>query len=129
VTLTRLLDVNLGLLKAEEFHSLELAERIWIERGCPSKGRELIDVLEMVLSACERDGIQYAPVLLLRKKELERGTWSPRNIPPSKDAGAAGPQDGSCPKCWGTGITTLPGGKHGTFCTCSAGEKLSGKPA
>jgi hypothetical protein len=78
VTLTRLLEIDRRIVRAEALDSLLYAERIWNECGCPAEGPALADALETILQRCAREAVYYAPILLQRKKALERGTWKPR---------------------------------------------------
>jgi hypothetical protein len=77
MTLTRLLEINLRLIQPLEYASISFAERTWQENGSPTGVRELIDLLEKVLSGCQKAGERYAPILLQRKRALQRGTWVP----------------------------------------------------
>jgi hypothetical protein len=101
MTLTRLLEVSMKFLKPDEVASIGMAERIWREDGGPTGIRELTDLLERTITECRQSGIRYAPILLQRKKALQRGTWSPE-----VDSVAVGPKetgsavdDGRCAKC------------------------------
>lgn len=117
VTLTKFLEIEKRLLKPDELASLSIAERLWVEHGSPTDGRALIDVLEMVLGRCVTSGIMNAPILLQRKKALERGTWEPNTIPPTTGTsrGSGGQENGTgmaqCPRCRGGGIVFAPGGR------------------
>jgi hypothetical protein len=125
VTLTSLLEIKIGMLSFEDQRALYMAEEIWLASGSPSEPRALCVALEEVLSALNRAGVYYPKVLLLRKKQLERGTWTPRRTktPPTAStnstvAASCNPaQGGLCPDCRGTGLVMLPGGKHATFCS------------
>jgi hypothetical protein len=77
LTLTRLLEIKLRLLKYEDHRGLTFAERLWRERGSPTAPAELSEVLETILEACQREGLSYPPILLRRRKELQRGVWKP----------------------------------------------------
>jgi hypothetical protein len=129
MTLTRLLEINLRLLKPGELVSIQVAERIWKNYGSPTRVRELTDILEKVLSECGKDGIWYAPILLQRKKALHRGTWAPRVeyvaavSGPTKVANANG---GLCSKCGGSGYVSVRGGRGMTLCPCEAWKTKRG---
>jgi len=123
MTLTRLLEINRKFVKADESDSVMLAERIWEQRGCPTGVRELIDLLEKVLSDCLQDGIRYAPILLQRKKALHRRTWAPRIeyvAALTGTATVAGANGGACSKCGGSGVMVVRSGSAGTLCHCEA---------
>src|ERR1700733_145235 len=76
-TFCQLLEINRKFVLREETESLRLAETIWQQDGCPTDAHELRRTIEKILRVCVREGIIYAPVLLLRKKTLDRGTWTP----------------------------------------------------
>ena len=73
----RLLEIDRSLLAPEAEKSLLLADRVWCEEGCPREPSRLVAVLEKILQRCLSSGLWYAPILLRRKKGLERGTWRP----------------------------------------------------
>ncbi len=123
MTLTRLLGVERSLLRLEAEASLALAERIWAEHGCPAERRALADVLETVLRRCVREGICYAPILLQRKKALERGTWMPPAGQPGGDAPTNRSGDGVCAACGGTGYIIARGGGSASLCACGAWKR------
>jgi len=127
MTLTRLLEINSKLVKAEEWPSIAVAERIWRGFGCPTGVRELTDLLERVLSECEQSGIRYAPIFLQRKKALHRGTWAPV-VPAAAIANTAngsGSSVGVCSLCGGTGYAVLNGGRAANLCSCGGWKKPS----
>jgi hypothetical protein len=130
MTLTRLLGIKVELLPPESRGGVQLAERVWSEMGCPTGVQALSDLLESVIERSARNGIFYPPILLKRKKQLERGTWKPE--PPSCDPQgssnlAAGP---NCPDCGGNGYIVRPGGGSGSLCMrCEAWKRGFGTPA
>jgi len=76
--LSRLLELDERLLKYENRDSLEMAARLWENLGSPSTRPQLINFLEDFLKACQREGRYYAPILLRRKRELQRGDFQPK---------------------------------------------------
>jgi hypothetical protein len=122
--LLRLLQIDSSLIGPEARESLLLADRIWREAGAPREMWALVAALEEILRRCKESGIWYAPILLQRKKALERGTWRvpqefrsvslPAALPAKSSATA------SCCKCGDTGILCAPGGSRGTLCGCGA---------
>lgn len=123
----QLLEVDTKLVTPEARQSLLLAERVWSEEGSPQEPRALSLVLEKILQRCMASGIWYAPVLLQRKKSLERGTWRPCRAPGKSDStsaqalrAAAQGLNGLCPACGGTGIVVHRGGFSGSLCSCGA---------
>jgi hypothetical protein len=129
MTLTRLLEINRKFVKADESDSVMLAERIWEQRGCPTGVRELIDLLEKVLSDCLQDGIRYAPILLQRKKALHRGTWAPRIeyvAALTGTATVAGANGGACSKCVAGVLGPCAPARHGKLIARNATEAPEG---
>lgn len=123
MTLTRLLDINLRILKSDEIVSVQVAERVWREHGSPTGVRELTDILEKVLTQCGQDGIRYAPIFLQRKKALHRGTWAPTIEHATAVVGTARATEGhggACSRCSGSGYISIRGGRAATFCPCGA---------
>jgi hypothetical protein len=124
MTLTRLLGIELKLLRYEDERGLQIAERVWESRGCPTEGEALCETLERALCRCMEAGISYPPIVLKRKKQLERGSWSPdtkavatyRYIVPSDIRKEGRPE---CPRCRGSGYVVIEGGSHSTFCECN----------
>jgi hypothetical protein len=113
MTLTKTLKIDQKLLGMESREAIYVAERIWAARGSPRESKALAAVLEDILTACQRSALRYPPVLLLRKKQLERGEFlleSPRAA------------DGTCELCGGAGWYQTPAGT-GTLCECGAWQK------
>src|SRR5215831_9453715 len=77
---SRLLELDERLLKYEDSDSLEMAARLWAKAGSPRARRKLTDFLEGFLKACQREGQYYAPILLRRKRELQRGDSHPSPV-------------------------------------------------
>lgn len=65
-------------MRPDARRSLLLAEKVWIENGSPLELWQLVRVLEEILRRCIASGIWYAPMLLQRKKAIERDSWRPR---------------------------------------------------
>jgi len=122
MSLRRLLELNRELVRPEAHESLDLAERIWIARGSPEDPEELAEALEVVLQRCVNRGINYAPILLKRKKQLESGQWKPRTGDPPAHAvpgtPASASMPGACPHCNGSGWYQHGGMGH--LCPCRA---------
>jgi hypothetical protein len=120
MTLTRLLGINLRLLRFEDDRGLQLAEEVWRLQGAPFEGQILADAIETCLQRCTEEGIPYPPILLKRKKQIERGTWSPDTRGNLVDVSTA-PVDGesACSKCGGSGYVLIEGGRHAKMCECN----------
>jgi hypothetical protein len=125
LTLTRLLEIDAKLLLPEEERGLQLARLLWNEAGRPSEQRALCRTLEKILTDCQREGIRYPAILLRRKKELERGSWTPQL---ALAAPADSPGDPDCTICGGIGTIANPGGLSGRLCECYI-RKHSAKPS
>jgi hypothetical protein len=119
MTLTRLLEINRSLIEPQDERSLYLTEGLWIEAGSPTERVELLGFLETALQRLVKEGVGYPPVLLKRKKQLDRREWKPRDITQSPDKSA--PHVGSgCLKCGGLGYWTRKDGRSGSLCECGA---------
>jgi hypothetical protein len=124
----RLLEIDRSLVTREAQKSLLLADRVWNEEGCPQEACALCGVLEKILRRCLDSNIWYAPVLLQRRKALERGSWRPRATVPTPVRGAtSAPAEShgeppssteTCAECGGTGIVIRAGGFSGSLCSC-----------
>lgn len=124
MTLTKLLEVNLRLLEPGDATRLAYAESLWRSRGCPCEPSALCEVLELILVRSQREGIGYPPIVLKRKRQLERGFWKPRTAPSPTVGGTANASvsQAGCPLCRGWGMVVNPDGS-GRFCSCEAGER------
>ena len=78
MTLTRVLEIVPHFLADEHRDGLMFAERLYAHAGSPTEKQALSDQLEKIIVACQREGLWYPPVLLKRKKQLQRREWSPR---------------------------------------------------
>jgi len=111
-----LLELDERFLKYEDRDSLEMAARLWEKAGRPRARRELIEFLENVLKGYQRECRHYAPILLRRKRELQRCDWKPGVQRNSATAGQ-GPNQGGFSKCCIGGYLA-----NGTICPCPKGE-------
>ena len=114
MTLTRLLEIDRALLTLDESRGLALAELLWNRAGRPAEIGALCRALENILSACQSEGLRYPPILLRRKKELERAAWAPQ----AADEPEAASGEPACILCGGTGSIPNPGGLSGRLCEC-----------
>jgi hypothetical protein len=127
MTLSKLLEIDKTLIKAEEFEALNKAERLWIESGSPSETADLVTFLETVLKVCVRDGVVYPPIFLARKKAIERRMWMPKEVTSTAQVNStacARDLQGTdkCPDCNGLGYIQRAG--KGNLCmTCLGGRK------
>ncbi len=134
--LLRLLEIDRSLIGPEAGKSLLVAERVWCEEGCPTEGWALAAALEKILRRCAASGIWYAPVLLQRKKALERGTWRPAKHRPAPsvrreivDSSRPNSAEPPCEKCGGSGVVNAPGGLNGMLCECDSYMRRFAKKA
>lgn len=120
MTLTRLLEINLQLIRDEDDRGLQLAERVWRLQGAPSEAQALTDTIERCLRKCTEEGIPYPPILLKRKKQIERGAWLPRTKSDSGSSDSlASEGNPNCPRCNGSGLVLIENGSHATMCECN----------
>jgi hypothetical protein len=123
LTLTSLLEINTQFVEPDDERALLIAERRWSTRGSPCNPKALCESLEETLRHLTKQGIHYPKILLLRKKQLQRGTWKPEDQPSSGQM-CPTPDDGLlCNACDGTGIQINADGT-GSFCSCEAAKDL-----
>ena len=129
MTLTRLLEIDLSFLQYAEERALRVADKIWREKGAPVEPEPLSQVLEATLRYCVEEGITYPPILLKRKKQLQRNAWKPNLQSHLQEARRRANADGSfCTRCEGRGFFNLPNGS-GSLCPCGAwNSTIFGKP-
>lgn len=113
LTLTKALKIDENLLLRESRSAMLLAERIWQSRGMPREANALTEVLEEILQTCKESGLQYPPILLKRKKQIERGQYF---LDPPKAS------NGECELCHGTGYHATAAGTA-TLCPCEAWKR------
>ena len=113
MTLTRLLEIESRLLSRAARSSMEIAQQVWAEHGRPVDGPSLIEVLEEAMQTCQQGGVRYPPILLKRKKELQRGEWSPPEL-----------EEGICLECDGRGFVS--DGRTYTMCRCQSESIMRG---
>src|SRR5215469_18870555 len=86
MTLTETLRLKEKYLKLEDMRALDYCEKRYKEAGEPTERWQLINFLEQMLHEL-RDRGGYPKVLLLRKKELQRQTYTipqqPRELQPA----------------------------------------------
>lgn len=115
MTLTQTLQIKERFLKFEDMRALDYVEKRWQEAGKPLERWQLINFLERMLVDLKTQGTGYPKVLLLRKKEIQRNTFT--ICEPAK---TAEPQTDVCRQCSGVGWV------HGTGgyipCACPAGD-------
>ena len=75
MTLTETLQLKEKFLKFEDMRALDYVEKRWQQEGCPTERWQLINFLEKMLREL-RDLGGYPKVLLLRKKEIQRRTFT-----------------------------------------------------
>ena len=126
MTLTRLLEIDRALLTLDESRALTLAELLWSRAGRPVEAGALCRALESILGACQREGLRYPPILLRRKKELERAAWAPQATAEPQALFSGEP---ACVLCGGAGSIPNPGGLSGRLCECFIRKHSQGRSA
>lgn len=106
MTLTETLQLKEKFLKFEDMRAMDYAEKRWKEAGEPTDRWQIINFLERMLQEL-RDRGGYPKVLLLRKKEIQRRTFTIRE--PGET-----PADGC--SCIGGYLLS------GTLCPCPKGD-------
>jgi hypothetical protein len=89
MTLTETLQLKEKYLQWEDLRALDYCEKRWQQHGCPTERWQIINFLERMLRELQANGTGYPKVLLLRKKEIQRGAFTieqPGN--PAPDASA-----------------------------------------
>ena len=115
MTLTETLQIKERYLKYEDIRALDYCEKRWELAGSPVKRWELINFIERMLTELKASGVGYPKVLLLRKKEIQRNTFTiepPRTYEGTRE---------TCPRCQGRGWKGQES-KGYLPCECSAGE-------
>jgi hypothetical protein len=114
MNLTSLLKIDVMVLNDAERRGLQLAQELWEKAGGPTEPQELAAVLENTLQLSRAKGIRYPPVLLLRKKELQR-----RNIgftSEQKAPATTGDAVRKCSLCKGAGVVINSAAFTATLC-------------
>jgi len=92
---------------------MEYCQKRWQQEGRPAARWEMFNFIERMLQELQQNGTGYPKVLLLRKKEIQRRTFTLE--PREERDGPREPQmparagDG-CPECGGRGFVFLAGG-------------------
>jgi hypothetical protein len=97
-----LLEVKIKYVADNEQRALEVLAQIWKRQGRPTETLKLIAILRRTLDVCERNGYSYPKIFLLRKGELTRGEWQPRQAEPdlTSDAHVNVREHPTIPKEW-----------------------------
>lgn len=123
-TFAKLLEIDPNLLSPDSLAAFNLAEKTWSRYGCPTDARGLCDVLEQIMRLCKREGILYPPVILKRKKALERGTWLPYTVRALETdmsrSSTSSSSTPTCALCGGCGYVPSVTGLSVTLCSCGA---------
>ena len=125
MTLTETLRIEERYLQFEDLRAMAYCERRWQEDGRPATRWGMFSFIERMLRELQQTGVGYPKVLLLRKKEIQRGTFA---LEPREERN--GPKELQtenghlCPDCEGRGFLLLPGG-NGTLCMSCLGRGRS----
>jgi hypothetical protein len=123
MTLTSFLEIDKNLLPYEDERGMRMAEHIWQEQGSPCDHGSLLRVLEVILQRLPAEGIYYPKVILLRKKQMQRGQWTPRTIAGGSTTKVGNIDGVQCDLCGGTGLRNTSY-NSGAYCECAAGKAL-----
>lgn len=107
MTLTETLQIKEKFLRYDDLRAIDYCEKRWLEEGRPTERWQIINFLEKMLRELKDHG-GYPKVLLLRKKELQRRTFTISKPGEQKEPGGC-----SCSSGW------LP---TGVPCSCAKGE-------
>src|SRR5215472_7369264 len=122
MTLTETLKLKERYLQYNDLRALDYCEKRWREAGEPTERWQVINFLERMLQELQQNGTGYPKVLLLRKKEIQRQTFTVE--PREERYGTPESQtlaDGACTDCKGRGYLPLAGG-NGTLCLACLGR-------
>jgi hypothetical protein len=114
MTLTQTLQINDCYLHLQDIRAMEYCEKRWQEEGCPLERWPLLNFIEKMLRELVANGIGYPRVLLLRKKEIQRGQFKPEALKAEHGPEPVQVVD-ACPGCQGRGFLSAPGSR-GTLC-------------
>jgi hypothetical protein len=121
MTLTQTLQLKEKYLQYHDLRALDYCEKRWKQEGCPTERWQVINFLEKMLHELKEQG-GYPKVLLLRKKEIQRQTFT---LQPHGERDESRepqiPTSDGCPECQGRGFLVLPGG-NGTLCQACLGR-------
>ena len=76
MTLTQTLRIEERYLQFQDLNAMAYCEKRWQQEGRPGARWEMISFIERMLQELKQNGIGYPKVLLLRKKEIQRGTFA-----------------------------------------------------
>lgn len=79
-TLQSILEIEINLLTSEQERGLRFAELLYTQLHTPTEKRALRGALEHIIRKMVARGLVYPPVFILRKKQITRGEWSPREV-------------------------------------------------
>jgi hypothetical protein len=111
-----LLKIDESLLEYGDREAFKFCEQRWERAGRPVKRWDVIPFIESLIKEFIALETPYPRVLLLRKKELQRKTFTLNESVPAPKANAP-----ICAACSGLGWRQVAGGGH-TPCECGAGE-------
>lgn len=100
MTLTQTLQLNERYLQLEDLRALDYCEKRWQSEGCPIERWGMVNFIEKMLQELPANGIAYPAVLLLRKKEIQRRTFTLEAPKPTSELVGAS----ACSECGGQGF-------------------------
>jgi hypothetical protein len=103
MTLTETLQLKEKYLQWEDLRALDYCEKRWKQDGAPTERWQIINFLERMLRELKANGTGYPKVLLLRKKEIQRRTFTieqPGNAAPALEVNVQVQAHPAIPKEW-----------------------------
>jgi hypothetical protein len=123
MTLTQTLQIQEQFLQFEDLQAMAYCEKRWQQEGSPATKFEMVNFIERMLQELQHNGVGYPKVLLLRKKEIQRGVFKLETREPRNEPGRLQNLAGDvCPECRGRGFFDQPGG-DGTLCMACLGRR------
>jgi len=129
MTLTETLQIKERFLQLEDLRAMDYCEKRWQQEGRPTTRWEMVNFIERMLQELQQKGIGYPKVLLLRKKEIQRRTFTLQSCEETNLARE--PEnfvgDDACPECQGRCFVQLPDASPTLCLPClGRGKKIVG---
>ena len=123
MTLTRILRIEVRYLQFDDLRAMAYCEKRWQQEGSPATKWDMVNFIERMLQGLQHNGMGYPKVLLLRKKEIQRSTFTLEPLPETDDArGRQISNSDFCPECQGQGFLPVPGRATGLLCMGCMGK-------
>jgi hypothetical protein len=76
MTLTEILQIKEQCLQDADLRAMTYCENRWQQEGRPAERWEMFNFIERMLRELQHNGIGYPKILLKRKKEIQRRTFT-----------------------------------------------------